>query len=85
MDDGEGAARVVAISVAAAQAGSIEQHERTSTPSRQADPWRVPVVVAQIPEGGLHRDIEADAAAREAMAEVAGLREILSAQCIARS
>jgi hypothetical protein len=36
--------------------------------------------VAQIPEAGLHRDIEAGAAAREAMAEVAGLREILSAR-----
>jgi hypothetical protein len=44
-----------------------------------ADPWRVPVLVAQIPDTGLHRDIEADAATRDAMAEVAGLREILSA------
>jgi Large ribosomal RNA subunit accumulation protein YceD len=43
------------------------------------DPWRVPVTVAQIPDTGLHRDIEADPATREAMAEVAGLREILSA------
>jgi hypothetical protein len=44
-----------------------------------ADPWSVPVVVAQIPETGLHRQIEADQAARDAMADVAGLREILSA------
>jgi Large ribosomal RNA subunit accumulation protein YceD len=43
------------------------------------DPWRVPVIVAQIPETGLHRDIEADQSAREAMADLAGLREILSA------
>ena len=43
------------------------------------DPWRVPVVVAQIPDTGLHRDIEADAAARKGMAELAGLREVLSA------
>jgi len=43
------------------------------------DPWSVPVAVAQIPAAGLHRDIEADAAQREAMAELAGLREILSA------
>jgi Large ribosomal RNA subunit accumulation protein YceD len=43
------------------------------------DPWRVPVTVAQIPDTGLHRDLEADQASREAMAEVAGLREILSA------
>jgi hypothetical protein len=45
----------------------------------KADPWRVPVMVAQIPEGGLHRDIEAGAPEREAMAELAGLREVLSA------
>ena len=43
------------------------------------DPWSVPVAVAQIPEAGLHRDIEADVAQRQAMAELAGLREILSA------
>jgi hypothetical protein len=45
-----------------------------------ANPWSVPVTVVQIPDTGLHRDIEADGAAREAMAEVAGLREILSAR-----
>ena len=43
------------------------------------DPWRVPVTVAQIPETGLHRDIEADPARASAMAEVGGLREVLSA------
>lgn len=45
----------------------------------RADPWRVPVAVAQVPETGLHRDIEADKAIREAIAEVGGLREVLSA------
>jgi Large ribosomal RNA subunit accumulation protein YceD len=45
----------------------------------RADPWSIPVIVEQIPETGLHREIEADPAARAAMAEVAGLREILSA------
>lgn len=44
------------------------------------DPWRVPVVVAQIPETGLHRDIEADQAVRAAMADVGGLCEVLLAQ-----
>jgi uncharacterized metal-binding protein YceD (DUF177 family) len=44
------------------------------------DPWRVPIIVAQVPETGLHRDIEAEAAVREAMADLAGLREVLSAQ-----
>src|ERR1700729_868199 len=45
----------------------------------RANPWSVPVVVAQIPDTGLHREIEADRATRDAMAVVAGLREILSA------
>ena len=44
-----------------------------------ADPWSVPITVEQIPDTGLHRDIEASAAIREAMAELGGLREILSA------
>jgi uncharacterized metal-binding protein YceD (DUF177 family) len=48
--------------------------------TEKADPWRVPVIVAQIPESGLHRDIEADPAVRHAMAEMGGLREVLSAQ-----
>lgn len=52
---------------------------RTNSMTDKADPWRVPVPVAQIPETGLHRDIEAGPAVREAMAEVGGLREILSA------
>jgi uncharacterized metal-binding protein YceD (DUF177 family) len=48
------------------------------------DPWRVPVAVAQIPETGLHRDIEADQAIRHAIADVGGLREVLSGQVRAR-
>jgi uncharacterized metal-binding protein YceD (DUF177 family) len=48
--------------------------------SQSADPWRSQVVVAQIPDTGLHRDIEADAVARAAMAELAEVREIASAQ-----
>ena len=44
-----------------------------------ADPWRVPVVVAQIPDTGLHRAFEASDAVRAAMADIAGLREITSA------
>jgi len=46
---------------------------------KNTDPWRVPVVVLQIPESGLHREFEADPAERSAMAEIAGLREIISA------
>ena len=44
-----------------------------------ADPWRAPVIVEQIPEIGLSRELEANAATRAAMAEIAGVREILSA------
>jgi uncharacterized metal-binding protein YceD (DUF177 family) len=45
----------------------------------KADPWSDRIAVAQIPDTGLHRDTEADQAARDAMAEVAGLRNVLSA------
>ncbi|MBV9981235.1 DUF177 domain-containing protein [Bradyrhizobium sp.] len=44
------------------------------------DPWRAPVVVAQIPETGLAVEIDASAAQRKAMAEIAGLRDIASAR-----
>jgi len=46
--------------------------------TEKPDPWRAPVVVAQIPETGLHREIEADQATRNAVAEMGGLREVLS-------
>ncbi|QHO77179.1 phosphodiesterase [Bradyrhizobium sp. CCBAU 051011] len=46
--------------------------------TEKPDPWRVPVAVAQIPETGLHRDIQADQAIRAAVADVGGLREVLS-------
>lgn len=52
---------------------------RTANMTEKPDPWRIPVVVAQIPDTGLHRDIEADKAVREAIAEVGGLREVLAA------
>ena len=49
--------------------------------SPDKDPWRAaPVIVAQIPEAGLHREIEADSATRHAIAEFAGLREVVSAR-----
>lgn len=41
--------------------------------------WSRPVAVAQIPEGGLHLEIEADATQREAMAKAAKLRGIENA------
>ena len=48
--------------------------------TEKPDPWRVPVAVAQIPETGLHRDIEADQATRDAVADVGVLRAVLSVQ-----
>jgi hypothetical protein len=48
----------------------------------EPDPWRAPVIVAQIPDAGLHRKLEAPVAARRAMADIAGLRDILSAQAV---
>jgi uncharacterized metal-binding protein YceD (DUF177 family) len=55
---------------------------RTNSITDNGNPWSVPVTVAQIPESGMHRNIEADRAERAAMAEVAGLREILSASAV---
>jgi uncharacterized metal-binding protein YceD (DUF177 family) len=52
----------------------------TKSPTVRADPWRVFVNVAQIPQDGLHRDIEADGPTRAAMAEIAGLRDIAFAR-----
>jgi uncharacterized metal-binding protein YceD (DUF177 family) len=52
---------------------------RPESTTAKPDPWRVPLMVAQIPEVGVHRDIEADAPVRAAMAKVGSLREVLSA------
>jgi hypothetical protein len=52
---------------------------RTGSMIDQPDPWRVPIIVAQIPETGLHREFEADQPVCVALAEVGSLRAILSA------
>jgi hypothetical protein len=44
------------------------------------DPWRSPVIVAQLPDTGLHRKLEASADELQAIAEVGGLREVISAE-----
>lgn len=49
-------------------------------PDTIANPWSARVAVTQIPETGLHRDIEADDVARMALAKIAGLRDIESAR-----
>jgi hypothetical protein len=44
-----------------------------------ANPWSVPIVVAQIPDTGLHRDIDTNPRQRSALADLGGLREVISA------
>jgi uncharacterized metal-binding protein YceD (DUF177 family) len=40
------------------------------------NPWSFPVVVAKIPDGGSHVTFEADASQRDALAVVAGVRDV---------
>lgn len=49
-------------------------------PDTIANPWSARVIAAQIPETGLHRDMEADGTTRVALARIAGLRDIESAR-----
>lgn len=42
-------------------------------------PWSMPVAVAQIPETGSHVEFEADTAQRDALARLAGLRDVIEA------
>lgn len=44
------------------------------------NPWRAAIVVGQIPEQGLHQDLEASSAQRDALAALAGVRGISSAR-----
>jgi uncharacterized metal-binding protein YceD (DUF177 family) len=48
--------------------------DKTASPSPA--PWSVPVAVEDIPEAGLHVAIEAPAATRAALAELAAVREL---------
>lgn len=52
---------------------------RADKPDNRPDPWRVPIAVLQVPDTGLHRELDADEAIRKAIAEDADLREVLSA------
>ena len=52
--------------------------------TEMADPWRAPVIVAQIPDSGLSCEIEASPAQRTTMAEMAGLRDIAWARAAFR-
>jgi hypothetical protein len=43
---------------------------------KHGHPWSVPVAVEEIPDGGLHRAIEAPAEARAGLVRLAGLRDL---------
>lgn len=46
------------------------------TKEQPEKPWTVPVTVAEIPDGGSHYDLSADAAVRDAVAKLADLRSL---------
>jgi uncharacterized metal-binding protein YceD (DUF177 family) len=59
----------------------MSSNERDPIRAAAKDPWRTaPVIVAQIPETGLHREIEANHAALEALAVTAEVPAVMSAQ-----
>jgi hypothetical protein len=67
----------VAVSVAGAiYGGGVSKVSRTPD---SANPWSVPIAVAQIPATGLHREIEASPSECKALADLGGLREVKSA------
>jgi uncharacterized metal-binding protein YceD (DUF177 family) len=61
------------------ESGMREKRDPLKPDPLKPDPWRVPLAVAQIPDTGLHRDLQADEAVRHAIADVGDLREVLSA------
>jgi hypothetical protein len=52
---------------------------KVSSTTDSANPWSVPIAVAQIPDTGLHREFEANANECRALADLGGLREVKSA------
>jgi hypothetical protein len=50
-----------------------------SSTTASANPWSVPIAVAQIPDTGMHREFEANPTQRRAIADLGGLREVKSA------
>jgi len=59
------------------------EHPHSDNPHRdnhRDNPWSHPVVVAKIPAAGAHVTFTADAAQRAALAQIAGVRDILEAQ-----
>jgi hypothetical protein len=50
-----------------------------SSMTDRANPWSVPIAVAQIPDTGMHREIDTNPNERSALADLGGLREVTSA------
>jgi hypothetical protein len=65
----------VAVSVTV-DGGGVRQ---VSSTAGSANPWSVPIAVTQIPDTGMHREFEANANQCRALADLGGLREVLSA------
>lgn len=64
----------MAVSLAGAiYGGGVSKVSRTSD---SVNPWSVPIAVAQIPDTGLHRQIEATPNECRALADLGGLREV---------
>jgi hypothetical protein len=60
--------------------GANTGNENTrNTNTDNANPWSVPIAVAQIPDTGLHREFDAKPSECKALAELGGLRDVLSA------
>jgi hypothetical protein len=47
-----------------------------------ANPWSVPIAVAQIPDSGMHREFAASSNECQALADLGGLREVKSANAL---
>jgi hypothetical protein len=50
-----------------------------SSMTERANPWSVAIAVAQIPDTGMHREFDTNPGERSALADLGGLREVLSA------
>jgi hypothetical protein len=67
----------VAVSIACAVCGGGVS--KVSSMTERANPWSIAVAVAQIPDTGLHREIDTNPGERSALADLGGLREVKSA------
>jgi uncharacterized metal-binding protein YceD (DUF177 family) len=58
------------------KAGSTGKSADRTVGKPLAPPWSVPIVIEQIPDAGLHRELEASAQARAAVAALAEVRDV---------